>query len=80
MFLVTPHCEIARNDGVRLAADMDRMLEFTEAMRGMLTQYNVCFEEVTVLDRQSRVEQVLAAVRNVWPDLIVEEKDDIECS
>ena len=55
---------------MRMPANFERMSQYTDVMRKLLTQHKIQFEEVRVLDRKARVDQVLRKVTDVWPHLI----------
>ena len=69
--MVTPHVECIADDGVRLSKpSIAELHRFTDVMLAQLQQQSIPHHVVSVLDRQSRVEQIVQVVRDRKPSLL----------
>ena len=62
VLLISPHKEIIQDDSVRLDSDFDELQGFYRLFQHELTVNEIPFENITILDRKERVNQVVSAL------------------
>ena len=70
VFVLTPHPECMEDDGIRRRPDIQELNLFTQKMFSLLDELKIPFKIIEVLDRQSRLKQVIEEVLKIKPQVV----------